>query len=46
METKIWLKENVQTVKDLVVFTVFQSRWQKAKREMNGFKLSNEKIQT
>ena len=46
METKMWLHDNVQTVKDLKVFTVFQLRWLKTKREMNGFKLSNEKIQT
>ena len=38
------LKDNVQTVKDLKFFTVFQLRWQKTKRAMNGLRLSNEKI--
>ena len=32
--------------KDLIVFSVFQLRWQKAKRETHGFRFSNEKIQT
>ena len=45
METKIKLKDNVQTVKDLKFFNVFQMTWQKTKRAMNGFRLSNEKIQ-
>ena len=40
------MKDNIQTVKDVVVFIVIQPRWKNAKREVLGFKLSNEKIQT
>ena len=46
METKMKLKDNTQTVKGLIVFTASQLIWQKTKREMIGFRLSHEKIET